>query len=250
VEEYGVYLWDAAVKVIQSKKVCATCFSATFTGVPNGSSYIITVYGRNATGWGAGGQWAWTLVATKPGAPTAVRMTAGNAQVTATWSLSTTPGSAIDGYWMYPYDANGYTGKSAFVCATCTTATVGGLTNGRSYYALVYAHNALGWGDPATSASVVVGTPGSATDVVATAGVGSVGVTWGAAPNSGSTIDSYGVFAFDSNGYLINYVTVCGTCTTGTVSGLVAGMTYTMWIFPHNAMGWGTPAAAKPVTVR
>ena len=79
--------------------------------------------------------------------------------MSASWKVPTNPGTAIDGHAMFIFDANGYTGKYAWVCATCTTATVGGLTNGGSYLAVVYAHNPNGWGTPTLAEWVVAGTP-------------------------------------------------------------------------------------------
>lgn len=55
------------------------------------------------------------------------------------------------------YDANGYTGKYTVCAATCTSATVTGLTSGRAHTIVAYASNATGWGAPAQSNSVTVG---------------------------------------------------------------------------------------------
>ena len=99
-------------------------------------------------------------VAAVPGKPTEVRAVPGNGSIIASWKAPTNPGTAIDGYGMFVFDeAGAYTEKYAWACATCTTATVPGLVNGRTYYAAVYAHNPNGWGTLATSAMVVAGTP-------------------------------------------------------------------------------------------
>ncbi len=130
------------------------------------------------------------------------------------------------------------------MCATCTAASVSGLVNVRSYHAVVYAHNPNGWGAPA---KVVAGTPGPPGHVAVARGNGSVNVTWTSAANSGNSVDTYGMFAFDASGYTGIYSTTCGTCTSGTIPGLVNGHQYTIAVFAHNAFGWGVHTMSAPV---
>ncbi|MDQ6946427.1 MAG: choice-of-anchor D domain-containing protein [Actinomycetota bacterium] len=249
VDQYAVYLWNSDGYAGQNNRVCGSCLNSTFAGVPNGRAYYITVYGHDAAGWGSPGYSTWTTVASQPGAALNVQLLPGDGQATAKWTPPTSPSAAIDGYGVFIYDFSGYTGKSAWVCAGCTTSSVSGLSNGRPYYAMVYAHNPLGWGAAASSSAIVVGTPGPATNVVAIGGAGQASVTWTAASSSGAAIDKYGIVSFDSNGYLISSTTVCGTCSSGTVTGLTSGRSYTIWIFPNNAFGPGTPAPSNVVTV-
>jgi hypothetical protein len=227
--------------------VCATCRSAKVTGVANGRTYYVTVQGHNAAGWGVTATSTWVTVADVPDAPTEVRALPGNGSITASWRGPTNPGTAIDGYAMFVFDDNGYTDKYAWVCSTCSTATVPGLVNGRTYFAVVYAHNANGWGANGISDRVTAGTPGPAGNVTVTRGVDSANVSWTPAASAGNPVDSYGLFAFDANGYTGIYGTACATCTTGTVAGLVTGHQYTIAVFPHNAYGWGVPTMSAPV---
>lgn len=244
---YGAFVWDSAGYTGKHAIVCATCRSATVTGVANGRSYYVTVQGHNAAGWGVTTTSSWVTVAAVPGAPTEVRALPGNGSITASWKAPTNPGTAIDGYAMFVFDDNGYTEKYAWVCPTCTKATVSGLVNGRSYSAVVYAHNPNGWGAHALSDRIVAGTPGAPGNVAVARGNGSVNVTWAPAPNSGSAVGLYGLFAFDANGYTGIYGTACGTCTSGTVPGLVSGHQYTIAVFAHNAFGWGVPTMSAKV---
>jgi hypothetical protein len=146
---------------------------------------------------------------------------------------------------MYVYDLSGnYTGRSAWVCATCTSGTVTGLTNGAWYYAIVYAHTATAWSAGAyTAAAVMVGTPAQPANVVATRGNGQVTVTWSAA--AASAIDGYALLAFDANGYAYLYSYPCATCTSGTVTGLTNGKPYTIMVYAHNTYGWSSPTATS-----
>lgn len=62
-------------------------------------------------------------------------------------------GAAINGYQVNTYDAtNGAYVGDVSVCGTCTSASVGGLTNGHPYYFVVYATNTAGY-SPASAAS-------------------------------------------------------------------------------------------------
>jgi len=248
VDSYGVFAWNSAGYTGRYVTVCATCSTGTVTGLANGSTYYVTVYGHNASGWGDPGYSGWVTVAAAPGAPTNVRTVPGNASLTTTWQGPTNPGTAIDGYAVFVFDANGYTNQYAWVCATCTSGTVTGLVNGRSYYSLVYAHNPNGWGTPTVSESVVAGTPGPPTNVNATRGNGIASVTWGLASSSGPAIDLYAVFVYDATGYTGNYSTACSTCTSATVTGLTNGKTYTVWVYAHNAVGWGSPVVSSTFT--
>ena len=217
------------------------------TGLTNGRTYYVTLQGHNAAGWGATGLSGWVTVAAVPGAPTEVRAIPGNASVSSTWRVPTNPGTAIDGHALFIYDANGFTGKYAWVCATCTTATVPGLVNGQSYYGVVYAHNANGWGAPAVTDSVIAGTPGPVGKVAVTRGNGSIGVSWTPASSSATAIDYYAYFVYDANGYTGIYRTACATCTTGSVTGLTNGRTYTVLIYAHNSIGFGSHTVSAPV---
>ena len=248
VDAYGAFIWDSTGYTGKYAIVCATCRNATVAGVANGRQYYVTVQGHNAAGWGVTATSSWVTVAAMPGTATEVRAVPGNGSVTATWKAQATPGAAIDGYGMLIFDDAGvYTEKYAWVCSTCTTATVPGLVNGRTYYALIYAHNPNGWGSPVASDKVVAGTPGLPGNVTVARGNGSVNATWTPAANSGSAIDAYGMFAFDANGYTGIYSLACATCTSGTLPGLVNGHQYTIAVFAHNAYGWGVPTMSAPV---
>lgn len=244
---YGAFVWNAAGYTGSYAVVCSTCRSATVTGLANGGPYYVTVQGHNPAGWGVTATSKWVTVAAKPHVPAGVTAVPGLAAVTTTWAAPTAPGTAIDGHAVFIFDDDGYTERYAWVCATCTSATVTGLVNGRTYRSVVFAHNPNGWSDPAISGFVVAGTPGPPGRVAVTRGNGSVGVSWSAAATPGPAVDAYGLFAFDANGYTGIYSVACATCTAGTVPGLVNGRSYTIAVFPHNVHGWGVPVMSTPV---
>jgi hypothetical protein len=104
--------------------------------------------------------------------------------------------------------------------------------------------------DPVFSTSLPASPPGAPTGVTAaTAGSGSVTVSW-SAPNSSSQITSYTVTPFVGS-TAGTPVTVTGTppATSTTVSGLTNGTTYTFNVTATNATGTGgASAASNPAT--
>ena len=96
-----------------------------------------------------------------PGPPTAVTAVAGNSSATLHWTAPVPYNPApIDTYAVNVYNADGtYAGIQVAACGTCTSAVVSGLTNGRGYYFLVYAHNAGGWSTYAIAGFVTPAVP-------------------------------------------------------------------------------------------
>ncbi len=180
--------------------------------------------------------------AAAPSAPPTVVAGPGNGSANVVWAPATANGAAIDTYGAFAFGPNGYTGIYALACGTCTSVTVPGLANGGSYYIAVYAHNAVGWSAPGVSGWLIVGTPEAPPSATATGGSGRARATWTRANANGSAIDMYAVLAYDSTGFTGQHVFVCGTCTTGTITGLTPGKSYFIGVFPHNVRGWGGPA--------
>jgi len=249
IDSYAVWAFDAAGYANRYAVVCATCTSATVTGLANGKPYAAAVAAYSPAGMGTVAWSAWVTVAAVPAAPGDVRLSSLSGRLTATWQASTnSAAAAIDAYAVLAYDANGYTGKHVIVCATCTTGTVTGLTNGGWYYVIVYPHNASGWGNVGYSDWMAVGAPTAPQNVLATPGNGQVSVSWSPpASNSGSPVTGYIVVAYDANGYTGRYATCPATCRSTVVAGLTNGRPYTMVTHASNAYGWGV-AAFSPVT--
>jgi uncharacterized protein YkwD len=243
---YGVFAHDATGYTSKSAWVCGTCTSAVVTGLGNGKSYMAVVQAYDGAAWGAGGQSNWTTTTGELSRPANIRSVSGDGTLTVTWGLPSTPEGG-DGYGVFVYDTAGYTGKSAWVCATCGTAKVSGLTNGESYSAVVYPHDGRGWGPSASTAPVVVGTVGPPANVVAVKGTGSVNVSWTAPSAGGAPLAGYGVFVYEGDRYTGISLWACATCTTGHLTGLINGRQYTVLVYGYNAYGWGSPTASNPV---
>lgn len=87
--------------------------------------------------------------------------------------------------------------------------------------------------------------PYAPTNVSATAGEGSANVFWSAPDNGGSSITSYRVYAYHSNGSLYGSTLVaCGSCTSATVSGLSPG-SYFFKVAAINSIGQGPESASS-----
>jgi hypothetical protein len=128
------------------------------TSLTNGTTYYYVVSALNTTGESANSsQASATPIApvTPPAAPTGLQATAGNAQVSLTWTGS----AGATGYHVKRSTTSG--GPYAQVAAPATTSDVDtGLTNGTTYYYVVSALNAAGESANSSQAS---GTPVNAT---------------------------------------------------------------------------------------
>jgi fibronectin type 3 domain-containing protein len=135
-----------------------TLANSTDTGLTNGMTYYYVVSALNATGESANSsQASATPIApvTPPAAPTGLQVTAGNAQVSLTWTSS----AGATSYHVKRSTTSG--GPYAQVAAPATTSDVDtGLTNGTTYYYVVSALNAAGESANSSQAS---GTPVNAT---------------------------------------------------------------------------------------
>lgn len=193
-------------------------------------------------------------VATPPGQPTGLTVTADDQAVFVSWQPpANTGGTAIDYYRVIATDtaASATVQRSVSVfapCARCTTAYVSGLVNGDSYVVTVAAHNATGLG-LATSPSASV-TPqhiaflsdSPPLSAKATISGRTATVTWAPPANTNNVpIDRYLIQMNDrtltpaaGNVYYAGWKYACGTCTSVTFTGLSVGDSYDFFIYAHN----------------
>jgi fibronectin type 3 domain-containing protein len=175
--------------------------------------------------------------ASVPSGPTNLAVTPGGGSATLTWKGSTSGnptsysiyrGTISDGEAVTPVGT---------VSGTTLTFTDTGLTNGKTYFYNVAANNSVGVSPdsnevsvtPAASATV----PPAPTGLAATAGNGSVGLTWGA--SAGAT--SYSVYRGTASG--AEGTTPIGTTTSAsfTDTGLTNGTAYYYKVTASNSAG-------------
>lgn len=179
--------------------------------------------------------------ARKPAAPTGVAASAGDESATVTWNAPANGGSAISSYTVTPYIGEAVQKPTRVLRAT--SVTVSGLSNRTAYTFTVAATNAIGTGPPSAPSNAVTPAatarvPPAPTNVTATATDNSATVMWAAPASEGSPIRSYTVTP-NAGGEAKPAVTVQGTTTSATVSGLSNGTAYTFAVSATNGVGPG-----------
>jgi len=230
---------------------CATCDTATYSGLTNGRSYLLAVYGHNFAGYGPAGDTA--SVTPNTNVPTATNgagaYVPGSNAVTSFWYPPTSAGtSPLSEYLINAYDqATGYIGTTTVVCpcGKIELGTATNLTAGHTYFFAIYPVNTAGFGPPSVTATTMTNqaTPGPPTNVAVTGANSSLGVTWTPPTLSGtSAIDSYQINTYDLATGAATYVTVpcpCSGTVSGSVTGLNNGDQYLVGVFAHNTSGFG-----------
>jgi len=181
--------------------------------------------------------------ASVPSAPRSVVAAATVGGATASWSApSSSGGSPITGYTVSVTPS----AASAHVAVSGLTATVTGLSPGRTVAILVSAVNAIGAGPSAASAPVTPpDVPGAPTGVTAQPGDGSAAVSWSApASDGGRPITRYEVQISPA----VPGGTVAVLATVAVFTGLSNGTAYTFRVSAANAVGTG-PASAPSAAV-
>jgi hypothetical protein len=222
------------------------------TGLNNGTAYTFTVTATNDVGVGTASVASNSVTpVTVPGAPTIGTATAGNTQVSVTFTPPASDGGSVITSYTVTSSPGNFTGTGG-----TSPIIVAGLTNGTAYTFTVTATNVVGTG-PASSASnsaTPVTVPDSPTALTPTAGNTQVGLSWIApANNGGGTITDYVIeYKLSSDSSWSTFADGVSTNTTGTVTGLTNGLSYDFRVSAANSAGLGSASAsvnAIPVTV-
>ena len=213
----------------------ATTVTTVFYNLTNGTSYTFKVFATNAIGNSpqSGSSNSVTPIGA-PSAPTGVSATAGNTNVTVTWTGATSNGSTISGYRIESsQDQSTWTAVTAL--SGDTSKSVSGLTNGTPYYFRIYTTSNAG---DSVASSTVNATPYTnpsvPRDISAIASNARVDLSWNVpATIGGSAISSYNVTS--PSGGTVGTVNL--TTRTVTITNLANGTSYTFYVTATNAQG-------------
>jgi RHS repeat-associated protein len=235
----------AGTTLISSTPVGAVT-SGTVTGLTNGIAYTFKVAATNTVGTGSlSAASAAVTPAGVPFAPTSVSAAPGNASAAVSWTTANPNGDAVTGNIIKAYA--GATLVSSTSVGAVTSGTVTGLTNGTAYAFTVSATNTVGTGAASSASSAItVGVPAIPTSVTATPGDLQATVSWTAPVPNGAAISGNSIRAY--SGATLISTTPVGAVTSGTVTGLTNGTSYTFTVTATNTYGsGGESSASSPV---
>jgi hypothetical protein len=220
-----------------------TTSPVVITGLSNGTPYNIQLKAVNAVGDGTATASTAATPASVPGAPTIGTATAGNAQVSITFSApGSNGGSAVTGYTVTSSPGDFATSGAS------SPLVVTGLTNGTAYTFTVTATNIIGTGTASSSTGSVTPatTPSAPTITGITPSNGQLSVAFTAGTTGGSAITNY---KYSTNGG--SSFTACSpeqTASPVVITGLSNGTSYNVQLKAVNAIGDGTATASSNAT--
>jgi fibronectin type 3 domain-containing protein len=254
---YKVYRGTSAGNESLYANLGSTATSWTDGNASNGVTYYYQVSAVNSVGEGfRSGERSATpsAPATVPGAPTLNSAAPGNGSVTLSWSApSSDGGSAVTGYKVYRGTSSGGEALYANLGGTATSWADGNASNGVTYYYQVSAVNSVGEGsrsgERSATPSAPANVPGSPTLNSATAGNGSVTLSWSApTSNGGSAITGYKVYRGTSSGAEALYANLGSTATNWADGNATNGVTYHYQVSAVNSVGEGSRSNERSAT--
>jgi len=217
----------------------------SITGLTNGTEYDVVVRPVNANGAGTPSAATTATPSTVPAQPTIDSITAGDGELTVTFTAGDDGGSALTDI-EYTLDGTNY------ISAGTTTSpfTITGLTNGVTYPIQIRPVNVNGTGTPSTVTNATPeGVPSTAPTIDSfSTGDGTVTINFTPGDDGGSAITDY-EYTLDGG---LNYISAGTAVSPVVVSGLTNGTEYDIEIRPVNANGAGpdsTTVTATPSTV-
>jgi titin len=229
--------------------------SETITGLTNGTTYYVWIKAKNSggiSGFSPSASGTPAAATVPPDTPSAPAVTAGNAQVSVSWTA--VPGAtAYEVYWHTADNTAAIPSANKKDAPNGTSETITGLTNGTTYYVWVKAKNSVGTSDFSPSASgrpaAVTYKPAAPFMPAVTAGNAQVSISWTAVEGATAYEVWYGTSSDSANAQ--QFVPDL-TNPTATIPGLTNGTLYHVWVKAKNSVGTsgfspsasGTPTAA------
>jgi titin len=221
-----------------------TTTSYTMSGLSANTTYIFKVAAVNIAGTSTYSSSSNSVtVYGLPGTPTGVTTSAGQSQVTVSWSVPSGNSSAISSYSLQYSTNSGVSWSSVITTGSSATSYVASVTaNGSSYIFKVAATNAAGTGSYSTASSGATpyDVPSVPTSVAGTAGSSSASLTWTSSQANGSAITSYQVqYSSDGGTTWSNSLSTGSSTASYSVTGLTVGTTYVFRVAATNSVGTG-----------
>ena len=246
---YNIYYATSPGVTKAGAKVANATSPYDVTGLTNGTTYYFVVTAVNSAGESdvsAEKSAIPTSGTPIPAAPKGTSATAGNTQVTMTWTASTDATS----YNIYYSTTAGVTKTNGIKVANAVSPhVVTGLTNGTTYYFVVTAVNAAGESDVSAERSAIPtsGTqlPAAPKGTSATAGNTQVTMTWTASTDA----TSYNIYYSTTAGVTkTNGIKVANAVSPHVVTGLTNGATYYFVVTAVNAAGESEESSENSAT--
>ena len=222
----------------------ASTRTCSFTGLVNGSTYVVDVVATNNAGSSEAGSSSNVTPRTVPSKPGQVTLTPGAATLRVSWVAPLSDGGSS----ITSYLATATPGAGVTCTSTGTYCDFLNLTPGTNYTVTVVAVNAAGTGAASTGVSAMPFTnPGAPTSVSATADDQQVLVSW-AAPSSTGGSDVTGYVATATLGANVFSCSAPSTATSCLVRGLSNGSRYSIRVSAVNGAGEGPSASVAGTT--
>jgi subtilisin family serine protease len=184
-----------------------------------------------------------SVTALAPGAPFMETPDLGSTAVRVKWAAPTSTGSSSITRYTVRVHRGATLLSTTPAAATASSLLVTGLTNGTALTFTVTASNADGSGPAASLTATPRTVPGAPRIGTPTAGDASTVVRWSApVSNGGASVTGYTVRAYRGTA-LVRAVTVPGTVTSATVTGLANGVAATFIVYATNPAGTGALSA-------
>ncbi|MHB8606240.1 MAG: PKD domain-containing protein, partial [Thermoplasmatota archaeon] len=187
-----------------------------------------------------------------PGAPTGLSATAGNGQVSLSWTAPSNGGSAITNYKIYRSTTSGSETSYSQTGGSNTSYVDKKATNGVTYYYKVSAVNSIGEGalsNEASATPTAPTVPGAPTSLTATAGNAQISLSWTApSSNGGSAITNYKIYRGTTSGSETSYSQTGGSNTSYVDKKAVNGQVYYYKVSAVNSVGEGAKSNEASAT--
>jgi titin len=222
----------------------ASTRTCTFSGLVNGSTYVVDVVATNNAGSSEAASSSNVTPRTVPSKPVQVTLTPGASSIRVSWAAPLSDGGSP----ITSYLATATPGVGVTCTSTGTYCDFLSLTPGTNYSVTVVAVNAAGTGAASSSISSMPFTnPGAPNTVGAVADDGQVLVTW-AAPSSTGGSDITGYVATATLSTNVFTCTAPSTATSCLIKGLTNGSKYSIKVSASNGAGAGPESSVAATT--